>query len=195
MTTKLKKSLLLQNYYTKFDQVARSFLDEEGNISNMSRCVGLLKATKDNGATIFVIGNGGSAAIAEHAAIDFTKNAGLRSLAVSGTPMLTTLSNDYGYENVFKKYLQTFGSSGDVLIAVSSGGMSPNILNACVEAKAHGMTVITLSGFSPDNKLRGMGDINFWVDTQAFGFLEIFHGMVLHWINDSIIGNEIYMIK
>jgi len=69
----------------------------------MKEAVSLLKNSKGADSTIFLVGNGGSAAIAEHIAIDLTKNAGLRALAISGTPMLTTFSNDYGYEMVFEK--------------------------------------------------------------------------------------------
>ncbi|MFA7114674.1 MAG: phosphoheptose isomerase, partial [Candidatus Omnitrophota bacterium] len=77
----------------------------------------------------------------------------------------------------------------------SSSGASKNILNACDEANLKGMKIITLSGFLPDNPLRTKGDINFWIDSKAFGFLEILHGLILHWINDSIIGKEEYYIK
>lgn len=190
-----QKSLLIDGYYDRLDQVARAFFSDQKNIEGMNRCVELLKSTKQNNSTIYIIGNGGSAAIAEHAAIDFTKNAGLKALAVSGSPMLTTFSNDYGYENVFKKAIEIFSNEDDVLIAISSSGCSKNILNACKTARMKGLKIIVLSGFEPNNPLRQLGDVNFWVDSNAFGFLEILHGLIIHYINDSIIGSEVYMIR
>jgi D-sedoheptulose 7-phosphate isomerase len=189
-----KKSLLIEGYYEHYHDLAKKFFNED-NLENLSKCVELLKDAKNSGSTIYIIGNGGSAAVAEHVAIDLTKNAGLKALAFSGSPLLTTFSNDYGYENVFKKAVDVYCNKKDILIAISSGGASKNILNACKSAKEKGMTVITLSGFEADNPLRKLGNINFWVDSKAFGFLEILHGFILHYINDSIIGSEIYMIR
>jgi len=195
MELELVKRGILEGYYDHIDATFRRFLENENNTEKMTKCVQVLQEAKEQGNVVYVIGNGGSAAIAEHAAIDFAKNAGLRALAVSGSPMLTTYSNDYGYENVFKKYIEMFGDKGDVLVAISSSGQSENILKACREACDRGMMVITLSGFKSDNPLKQMGDINLWIDTKAFGFLEILHGLILHWINDSIIGSEVYLIR
>ena len=189
------KSLLIHGYYDRFEQLSQLFFIDKKNIEDMNEVIKILKKTKENCSTIYVIGNGGSAAIAEHAAIDLTKNAGIRAMAISGTPMLTTFSNDYGYEKVFQKAIESFAKEGDILVAVSSSGTSKNILNACKAARKKGLKIITLSGFKETNPLRTLGDINFWVDSEAFGYLEILHGLILHYIIDSIIGSEIYMIR
>lgn len=190
-----KDSFLIDGYYDKLDQIARSFFNDKKNIGNMNKCIRILKTAKENNSIIYIIGNGGSAAVAEHTAIDFTKNTGLKALAISGSPMLTTFSNDYGYENVFKKAIEIFANENDVLIAISSSGASKNILNACEIAREKGLKIITLSGFEENNPLRALGDINFWINSKAFGYLEILHGLILHYINDSIIGSETYMIR
>ena len=195
MNNNSKCNFLIDGYYDKFDRIASSFFSNKENIESANECIKLLKSTKDNNSTIYIIGNGGSAAVAEHTAIDFTKNAGLKALAASGSPMLTTFSNDYGYDNVFKKFIELFTNEEDVLIAISSSGSSKNIINACREAKKRGLKVITLSGFKEDNPLRKLGDIDFWVSSKAFGYLEILHGLILHWMVDSIIGSEVYMIR
>ena len=186
---------LIKNYYEHFCALTGNFFNDKNNICQLQKIINILEQTRENNSIIYIIGNGGSSAIAEHAAIDFTKNAGLKSLAVSGTPMLTTFSNDYGYENVYKKPLEIFGRTNDILIAISSSGTSRNILNACSVAREKGFKIITLSGFEENNPLRKMGDINLWVNSKAFGFLEILHGLILHYINDSIIGSEVYMIR
>lgn len=186
---------MLMDYYKNMGIVFQKFLSDKKNIINTKKTILFLKDTKKTNNKIYLIGNGGSASIAEHIAIDLTKNAGLKAMTISGAPMLTTFANDYGYENVFKKFIESFGENGDVLIAISSSGASKNILNACDEARNKGMKVITLSGFLPDNPLRSKGDINFWIDSKSYGFLEILHGLILHWINDSIIGKEEYCIS
>jgi len=195
MNNSPRGNLLIDGYYDRFDQLARSFFADKENLENANKCIELLKSTRESNSTIYVIGNGGSAAVAEHTAIDLTKNAGAKALAVSGSPMLTTFSNDYGYKNVFKKFIELFAEKEDVLIAISSSGSSENIINACKEAKRKGAKVITLSGFDEDNPLRRLADIDFWVESKAFGYLEILHGLILHWMVDSMIGSEIYMIR
>ena len=187
-----KNSDLIKGYFDRFDSVLKDFLALPENINNMRKALSLLKNSKSIDSTIFLIGNGGSSAVAEHMAFDFTKNAGLRAIAISGSPMLTALSNDYGYEKVFQEALSSYAKKNDILIAISSSGKSKNILNACITARDKKLKIITLSGFEPNNPLRKMGNINFWVDSKAFGYLEIFHNLILHYLNDSIIGSEIY---
>src|SRR6185295_3206162 len=109
------------------------------------------------------VGNGGSAGICSHLAIDFSKNGGLRSLAFNDPSALTCLGNDLGYENVFAKQIDFHGRPGDLLIAISSSGRSPNILSAVAKARERECSVVTLSGFGDDNGLRRTGDVNFYV--------------------------------
>ena len=105
-------------------------------------------AVHDAGNKIIFIGNGGSAGIASHLAIDFSKNGGLRSLAFNDPSALTCLGNDLGYENVFAKQLEFHARPGDLLIAISSSGRSPNILAAVKIARSRGCKVVTFSGFT-----------------------------------------------
>ncbi|MBI4308997.1 MAG: SIS domain-containing protein [Candidatus Omnitrophica bacterium] len=183
------------SYFSDFDAVLKNCLKDLSHRKGLEKSVKILKATRKTRHKIILVGNGGSSAIAEHMAIDLTKNAGLKAMAFSGSPMLTTFANDFGYEKVFQKAIETFGDQGDVLIAISSGGTSKNILNAVSAAKAKGMKVITLSGFAPDNPLRAKGDINIWVNSRAFGYVELIHNLLLHYINDAIIGKAEYMIR
>ena len=185
----------LESYFDDYKKVLDDFLNNATNRACLDEAAELLLSTKRNRSVIYLVGNGGSSAIAEHMAIDFTKNAGLRAMAVSGSPMVTTFSNDYGYEKVFQKALESFADEGDVLIAISSSGTSMNILNACDEARKRKMTIITFSAFEGDNPLRGKGDLNFWVNSKAFGYVEIIHNLLIHYINDAIIGSAEYMIR
>ena len=84
-----------------------------------------------------------------------------------------------------KEWLKIYFSEGDVLVAISSSGNSPNIVNAVSEATKKGK-VITLSGFKPDNKLKAMGDLNFYINASNYGIVECFHQVILHVILDEI---------
>ncbi|MFZ5354290.1 MAG: SIS domain-containing protein [Bacillota bacterium] len=145
----------------------------------------LLQLNETNNKIMF-IGNGGSAGIASHCAIDYWKNGGIRATCFNEGALLTCISNDYGYEEVFRKPIEMFADSGDLLVAISSSGQSKNILNGVEAAKEKGCEVITLSGFSEDNPLRKMGDLNFYVPSNSYGFVELAHQVILHAILDLI---------
>jgi D-sedoheptulose 7-phosphate isomerase len=142
----------------------------------------------DAGNKLIYIGNGGSAAIASHLAIDYSKNGGIRSLAFNDSSALTCLGNDLGYENVFAKQIDFHARPGDLLIAISSSGKSPNILAGVAAARARNCGIVTLSGFSEENALRRTGDVNFYVQSSAYGFVEIAHLSLCHAILDIDMG-------
>ncbi|MFA5844067.1 MAG: SIS domain-containing protein [Coriobacteriia bacterium] len=185
----------LDGYFEGFEICVRDVLDDPAQRDALVECVRIIEATRGSGATVFLVGNGGSAAIAEHMTIDLTKNAGLRAMAFSGTPTITTLANDYGYEHAFAQALDRYARPGDVLIAISSGGTSRNILNTVAVARRIGMTVLTFSGFDPDNPLRAAGDVNVYVDSKAYGYVEMAHNLLIHYVNDAIIGAVEYVIR
>ena len=144
--------------------------------------------THNAGNKIMFVGNGGSSGIASHLAIDFTKNGKLRSLAFNDAAALTCLGNDLGYEHVFAKQLEFHARPGDLLIAISSSGRSANILRAVSVARACDCKVVTYSGFTEDNDLRKTGDINFYVDSREYGFVEVSHVALCHAILDIDMG-------
>lgn len=146
--------------------------------------VGAARRTTDQGGKIIFAGNGGSAGIASHMATDYSKNGGLRARAMNDGSMLTCLANDYGYEHVFAKQIEYHGRPGDMLVAISSSGRSANILGAVTAARRLGCTVLTLSGFKPDNPLRRTGDMNVYLDSDAYGYVEIGHLALCHAILD-----------
>ena len=102
--------------------------------------------------------------------------------------MLTCLANDFGYEHVFAKQLEWQARKGDVVIAISSSGKSPNILNAVDVARRKGCAVFTYSGFGPDNPLRGKGDFNIYVASHEYGFVEVGHLAIMHGVLDIQMG-------
>jgi D-sedoheptulose 7-phosphate isomerase len=148
----------------------------------------LARATHASGNKLMFIGNGGSAGICSHMATDYSKNGGMRSLAFNDGAFLTCLGNDYGYEHVFAKQIEFHGRAGDLLIAISSSGKSPNILKAVEAARQCKASVITLSGFGADNPLRKAGDLNFYLADGNYGFVEVGHLTLLHAVLDIAMG-------
>jgi D-sedoheptulose 7-phosphate isomerase len=145
---------------------------------------GAARAAHDAGNKLMFIGNGGSAGIAGHLAIDFSKNGNLRALAFNDPMALTCVGNDLGYDKVFAKQIEIHARPGDLLVAISSSGRSPNILAAVAAARARGCAVATYSGFAPDNALRRLGDVNFYVPAREYGFVEISHLALCHAVLD-----------
>ncbi len=155
----------------------------------VSETISLIKTYSARGKKLLFIGNGGSAAIASHEAVDFSKNGKIRSMCFNEASLLTCLGNDYGYECVFEKALDIFADSEDVLIAISSSGNSPNIIKAVAKARELNCKVITFSGFSKDNSLRHSGDYNFYIESNKYGCVELSHQILLHMILDIITGD------
>ncbi len=139
---------------------------------------------------VMIVGNGGSAAIASHTAVDLLKNAEVPCIAFNDASFLTCLSNDLGYEAVFALPIERLSKAGDILIAISSSGKSPNILKAVETAKKKTNFIVTFSGFLNENPLRSMGDINFYVPSFSYGFVEVTHLALCHWIVDSIMDQK-----
>lgn len=146
----------------------------------------VIKDKSSKGGKVLFIGNGGSAAIASHMAIDFWKNGRVQAMAFNDSSMLTCISNDFGYKHVFEKPIEMFANKGDILFAISSSGRSENILEGVRAARLRGCNVITLSGFNEDNPLRAMGDFNFYVSSSEYGPVEVVHQYICHWTLDML---------
>ncbi len=164
------------------DAKAQPFEFDEG----VEACVAQLEALRGRSGQLFVIGNGGSAGVAGHAVIDFLNVAKLRATTLHDAPMLTCLSNDYGYENSYARALEVWAKPGDLLIAISSSGQSANMTNAVETVRRAGTEVMTLSGFREDNPLRQGGDLNIWLPSSHYGMVEIGHQFVLHHLSERL---------
>lgn len=149
----------------------------------------------DGCGTLYIMGNGGSAAIADHWVCDYMKGINddtgafpsvkAISLASNG-PLITALANDLGYEMVFTAQLEYYRCKfGDAVIAVSSSGNSKNIINGLKRAKELGATTIALTGFTGGEAAR-MADISVNVPCNNYGVVEDCHMMVLHAISQRI---------
>lgn len=142
------------------------------------------RAVEEVRGTIFFCGNGASASMAEHLSHDCFQNADLQTYTVSETAHLTAISNDLSFEDIFAYRITKMCGSGDILVTISSSGNSPNIIKAISAAREKGMFIVTLSGKSPDNKSRKLGDLNFYVPLGTYGLVESAHAVLLHcWLD------------
>jgi phosphoheptose isomerase len=171
-----------------FADYARELAVAAGSVEQaaLDRAASILLAAYTRGARVFSCGNGGSAAIANHMQCDQVK--GLRtgtdlvprfvSLS-SNVEVLTAIANDLDYADVFAYQLQSQAEPGDVLVAVSSSGRSPNIVRALTWAQDNGLATIALTGFT-GGRARAMADVAIHVDSGNYGVVEDLHQAITH---------------
>lgn len=171
-------------FYHDINQALGAIEVEQGGYDAVR---GYLRMVRDSGAArLIFIGNGGSAAIASHMAADYMKNGRFAALCFNDAAAVTCISNDLGYEHVFTLPLQYHAKFGDVLFAISSSGESASILNAANVAGPLKLNIVTLSGFDPENSLRGRGGVNFYVPSKNYGVVEIAHLAILHGLLNEV---------
>lgn len=156
----------------------------------MERLLTIFAEHRRKQSPLFFIGNGGSSAIASHMTADFMKNGGMKTCSLYDNAVITCMGNDYGYEYIFSKPLEWLLREGDLLVAISSSGNSPNIINAIQAAKQKHATVVTFTGFEPDNQVRKMGNVNVYVPCVKYGIVESIHNMMLQQLVDMLADTE-----
>jgi len=160
------------------------------NEEEIEKIFSLIYNACKNDKTIFIIGNGGSASNASHLAQDlsrititFDKTAKrIRTLSLTDNiSCITAVGNDFGYENIFTAQLETFANNGDVLMAISCSGNSPNVINAVNFAHSKNMTVVGFTGFK-GGKLKELSEIPVHTPLDDFGIVESIHSAIFHYL-------------
>jgi len=186
-----------------FDGYVEELVRAAGTMSRqaLDEAQTLLKACMDRDGHIFVCGNGGSAAIANHLVCDFGKGMRadtnlrprVRSLS-SGPEILTAIGNDMSYDHTFSHQLEGFARPGDLLLTVSSSGNSENIVRAVQWAKDNGMATIALTGFS-GGRSATMADVSVHVASENYGVVEDLHQSTMHalaqYLRQSLMSDEL----
>ena len=181
--------LIATNYLQTFELLLHQI-----DMNALERIVQHLRNARDSGATIYVAGNGGSAATASHWANDLgkaTKAAGrapMRVMSLSDNiSWLTALANDEGYERVFSGQLENFARAGDVLIVISASGNSPNLIRAVELARRLDVVTIGFLGFD-GGALKNRVDEYLWLHTEkgAYGLVESGHALICHILTDCL---------
>jgi len=164
---------------TQATDLAGSILTlEEG----ANRAVKMIGEVHSNAGKVMLGGNGGSSAIVSHVQNDLSEAAGVRSMVFTEEPVLTARANDHGYGSVFERPIELWAEPGDLMVTVSSSGQSENIVRALRMAREKKCNLITFSGFKPDNPSRGLGDINFYVSSSVYGYVETAHMSLIHYL-------------
>ena len=171
-----------------FEAVAEHLGDV--NFDELDSAANVLRQVHLSGNKVILVGNGGSAAMASHVAVDLTKSAGIRAINFNEADLLTCFANDYGYEKWVAKALEFYADPGDLAILISSSGASQNMVNGAQQAVEMGLGVMSLSGFSPENPLRQLGDLNLWVASDSYNIVEMTHHVWLLAIVDYLIETD-----
>lgn len=149
-------------------------------------------SVKESNNKIMFGGNGASASIAEHGAVDFTKQGGVRGVTFHDPNLMTCFANDFGYDNWLAKAVEHYADAGDAVVLISVSGRSLSVVNAAEYAKNHGLTVISFTGRDPNNPLALLSDISFHVPSDAYNVVENIHGIWLTSAIDFVIGKSVY---
>ena len=155
----------------------------------------LALSVKKSDAKLIFLGNGASAAISAHAAVDFTKQAKVRGITFNEADLITCFSNDFGYENWMSEAIKSFSKKSDAVVLTSVSGESLSVVNAAKTAQSLGLSVVTFTGRNKDNSLKSHGDINFWVDSHAYNIVECIHMIWVTTVIDAIVGNSVYEVS
>lgn len=168
------------------------------NLDEVSKLSDLLYEAWRDGRFVFILGNGGSACTCSHIAEDFGKTCQgklrpedpverrLKVLSLTdNVGWLTALGNDLAYDRVFVEQLMNYASPGDLLIAISGSGNSPNVLAAVEWARQHGLTTYAMTGYD-GGKLKKMQTFGLHVPLNDMGMAESIHLCAIHWVVDDL---------
>ena len=162
--------------------------------SQIETLSGLIEARYHSGRFVFIVGNGGSGANASHLCEDLAKctlhdfdsQKRLRVLSLTdNTPWVMAVANDISYEAIFLEQLKNLSSPGDLLVAISGSGNSPNILQAVEWANAHGLTTVGVTGYG-GGKLKSLAHHSLHAPVDDMGIAESIHQVVFHWVIDDL---------
>ncbi|NQU83123.1 MAG: HAD-IIIA family hydrolase [Parcubacteria group bacterium] len=178
------KDLFLNTKVTDLDGADVDFTNA------MEQAANDIITANSKGKKVIFSGNGGSASVANHKALDFWFTGKIRGLSFSDSSLLTCVSNDFGYSEVFAKPINMFADTGDIFVGISSSGNSENIVRAAEEARARGCKVFTFSGFGEDNRLRQNGDLNFYIESKHYNKVESTHLLLCDCILELIVKHK-----
>ncbi|CAG9412289.1 D-sedoheptulose 7-phosphate isomerase [Providencia alcalifaciens] len=176
---------LIRGELTEAAETLSNFLSDNANLQAIEKAAVLLADSFKAGGKVLSCGNGGSHCDAMHFAEELTgryreNRPGYPAIAISDVSHISCVSNDFGYEFVFSRFVEAVGQKGDVLLGISTSGNSGNIINAIEAARAKGMKVITLTG-KDGGKMAGSADVE--IRVPHFGYadrIQEIHIKVIH---------------
>lgn len=176
---------LIKQELVTAQQALADFIADADNINDIESAAKLIAASLRDGGKVMSCGNGGSHCDAMHFAEELTgryreDRPGYAGIAISDPSHLSCVSNDYGYQYVFSRYLEAVGRPGDVMLGISTSGNSQNIITAIESAKAKGIKVVALTG-KDGGKMAGLADVE--IRVPYFGYadrIQEIHIKIIH---------------
>jgi len=171
--------------FNEAHEVLTRFMSEPNNWDKIMAAGDLFAEAINNGHKAISCGNGGSMSDAMHFAEELTgrfreNRRGLAAIAISDPTHITCVGNDFGFDYIFSRYIEAVGQTGDVLLAISTSGNSPNVLNAAKEAKAKGIKVVALTG-KKGGELADIADIELRAPHTGFSDrIQEIHIKIIH---------------
>lgn len=185
----------MKNFYKPYYDEYFRLIFPENIESQFEKFKNIALDIKNNDGKLMFAGNGASASISEHGAVDFTKQGGVRAVTFNEANLITCFSNDFGYDYWVSEAVKFYGKKDDVLVLISVSGESPSVINAAKVAKELEIPVITFSGRDFNNSLKSLGDLNFWVDSHAYNIVECIHMIWVTTVIDALIGKAVYEVS
>lgn len=152
----------------------------------------LARARAMAGGKLMFAGNGASASLAEHGAVDLTKQGRVRAVTFHDPNLMTCFANDFGYDYWMAKAIEHYSDPEDAVVLISVSGESPSVVNAAQTAKDLGLPVVAFTGRKADNTLGQLADLHFYVASEAYNVVECIHGIWLTTAIDHLIGKSVY---
>ena len=185
----------MKNFLTTYFAEYTKLAFDESIHQTIDQFTSLALEVKTADAKLIFTSNGASAAISAHAAVDSTKQAKIRGITFNEADLITCFSNDYGYENWISEAIKSYYNKSDVVVLISVSGESLSVVNAAITAKDLGLRVVTFTGRNVNNSLKSHGDINFWVDSDAYNIVECIHMIWATTAIDAILGRSVYEVS
>jgi D-sedoheptulose 7-phosphate isomerase len=186
---------LIKNNFSEAKQLLDQFVGDENNLLRIESAAKLMIASIQNEGKIISCGNGGSMCDAMHFAEELTgrfreDRKAIAAVSISDSSHISCVGNDYGYNEIFSRYVDALGRKEDVLLAISTSGNSENVLKAAIEAKAKGMKVVGLTG-KDGGKLAEVCDVEIRVPHTGYAdrtqeiHIKIIHSLI-HYIEENL---------
>jgi len=181
----------IRQHFEEAQQVLNAFLSNSELLSSVEKAGDTMVTSLKNGGKIISCGNGGSMCDAMHFAEELTgryrdNRPGIAAVSISDPSHITCVGNDYGFDQVFSRYVESVGQAGDVLLGITTSGNSANVLRAAKAAKAKGIKVVGLTG-KKGGEMAALCDVEVRVPWQGYADrIQEIHIKVIHSLIDHI---------
>lgn len=182
----------MKNFLESYFEEYRKLLTSDDAFSKIEKFKNIAQKVKEQNSKLIFAGNGASASISNHGAVDFTKSAEVNGITFNEANLISCLANDYGFDKWISKAIDFYAKENDVIVLTSVSGTSPNIVDAAKFSREKGLYVVSFSGREDDNPLKLNSDLSFWVNSHSYNIVECLHMIWMTSAIDLLIGKSVY---